>query len=100
MIINKQTGVQLNLPKATSVIFIKYFHQTHFPLTSLMYFLTLLYLQRQNFGASQTVLCHVQLNLSLSDSKVKLFHESKVTILWWQGMEGTGVVIVKDILVG
>lgn len=46
-----------------------------------MYFLTLLYLQTRNFGASQIVLGLVQLNLSLSGSFVKLFHESKVLIL-------------------
>lgn len=46
-----------------------------------MYFLTLLYLQTWNFGASQIVLCLVQLNLSLLGSYVKLFHESKVPIL-------------------
>lgn len=59
---NEQTKVQLNLPSY------KYFHWTHFPLTSLMYFLTLLYLQTQNFGAFQIVLCLVQQNLSLSGS--------------------------------
>lgn len=65
-----------------------------------MYFLTLLYLQRQNFGASQTVLCRVQLYLSLSGSYVKLFHESKMAVLPWQAVKGARAVIAEDMTAG
>lgn len=63
-----------------------------------MYFLTLWYFQRQNFGASETVLCHVQLNFSSSGSCVEALRESEVITLWWQRVKGARVITVKDLL--